>query len=117
MYIFQLSYGSSSPILSDRKRFPNFFRLAGPDQKLNPAKVALLKEFDWKKVATINQALEFFSVVIILSHFYDPNIGEMMWHNPHSISHALWHHEPRIQGQSLIYIWTVVSSFFLSLVE
>ena len=62
-FILQLSYGSSSPILSDRNRFPNFFRLGGPDQKLNPAKIAVMREFNWKKVATINQALEFFSVV------------------------------------------------------
>ena len=58
-----MSYGSSSPILSDRNRFPNFFRLVGPDQKLNAAKIAMMKKFNWKKVATINQALEFFSVV------------------------------------------------------
>ena len=63
LLVFQLSYGSASPILSDRKRFPNFFRLGGPDQKLNPAKIALLNEFNWRRVATINQALEFFSVV------------------------------------------------------
>ena len=62
---FQLSYGSSSPILSDRNRFPTFYRLAGPDQRLNPSKIALMNLFNWKKVATINQALEFFSVVCI----------------------------------------------------
>ena len=70
IYIFQLSYGSSSPILSDRTRFPTFFRLAGPDQNLNPSKIALMELFNWKKVATINQALEFFSVVSGgVSHF------------------------------------------------
>ncbi|XP_045167680.2 gamma-aminobutyric acid type B receptor subunit 1-like [Mercenaria mercenaria] len=62
--ITQFSYGSSSPILSDRKRFPRFFRIALPDQKLNPARIDLMRTFNWKKVATINQALEFFSVVI-----------------------------------------------------
>lgn len=71
--MFQLSYGSSSPILSDRNRFPNFFRLVVPDQMLNPAKIALMKLFNWKKVATINQALEFFSVVkyYILKYVYE----------------------------------------------
>ena len=63
---FQLSYASSSPTLSDRKRFPNFFRVIAPDQTLNAAKVALMEKFNWKKVATINQALEFFSVVCIV---------------------------------------------------
>ncbi|KAL4221901.1 G-protein coupled GABA receptor [Mactra antiquata] len=60
----QFSYGSSSPTLSNRKRFPRFFRLALPDQKLNSARLDLMNEFSWKKVATINQALEFFSAVI-----------------------------------------------------
>ena len=64
-FVFQISYGSSSPILSNRKRFPNFFRLVMPDQKLNAAKIAMMKKYNWKKVATINQALEFFSVVCI----------------------------------------------------
>ncbi|XP_052793391.1 gamma-aminobutyric acid type B receptor subunit 1-like [Mya arenaria] len=59
----QLSYGSSSPILSDRKRFPKFFRIATPDQMVNEARIQLMREFNWKKVATIHQALEFFSVV------------------------------------------------------
>ena len=35
----------------------------GPDNKLNPAKIAFMREFNWEKVATINQALEFFSLV------------------------------------------------------
>jgi hypothetical protein len=30
---------------------------------MNQARIALLNEFKWKKVATIHQALEFFSVV------------------------------------------------------
>ncbi|XP_052793446.1 gamma-aminobutyric acid type B receptor subunit 1-like [Mya arenaria] len=59
----QLSYGSSSPILSDRKRFPKFFRIATPDQMVNEARIQLMREFNWKKVATIHQALEVFSVV------------------------------------------------------
>ena len=63
IFYLQLAYGASSPTLSDRKRFPNFFRVSGPDQKLNPAKIALMREFNWRKVATINQALEFFSLV------------------------------------------------------
>ncbi|XP_053374068.1 gamma-aminobutyric acid type B receptor subunit 1-like [Mercenaria mercenaria] len=60
----QFSYSSPSPILSDRNRFPYFFRIGTPDQKMNLARIALMREFDWKKVATIHQALEFFSVVI-----------------------------------------------------
>ena len=61
--MLQIAYGASSPTLSDRKRFPTFFRVSGPDQKLNPAKIAMMEKFNWKRVATINQALEFFSLV------------------------------------------------------
>ncbi|XP_053374076.1 gamma-aminobutyric acid type B receptor subunit 2-like [Mercenaria mercenaria] len=60
----QFSCGSSSPVLSDRKRFPRFFRITLPDQKHKTARIDLMRAFDWKKVATINQALEFFSAVI-----------------------------------------------------
>ena len=78
----QLSFGSSSPILSDTSRFPNFFRLAVPDQKHAAARIDLLEKYNWKKVATIHQALEFFSVVglvfdfVICSNFTKATIGE-----------------------------------------
>lgn len=71
----KFSYGSSSPILSDRKRFPRFFRLALPDQKLNPARIDLMKTFNWQRVATINQAMEFFSVVNDFCYTLFKNIG------------------------------------------
>lgn len=65
-FFLQIAWGSASPVLSDRNRFPNFYRVIAPDQKLNPAKIALMEEFGWKKVATINQALEFFSMVRLI---------------------------------------------------
>ncbi|XP_060583730.1 gamma-aminobutyric acid type B receptor subunit 1-like [Ruditapes philippinarum] len=60
----QLSYGSVSPVLADRTQFPNFYRLTVPDHKHNPVRIALMRQFNWKKVATINQALQFFSSII-----------------------------------------------------
>ncbi|XP_060583760.1 gamma-aminobutyric acid type B receptor subunit 1-like [Ruditapes philippinarum] len=60
----QVSYESSSPVLSNRARFPRFFRLYPPDQKLNIARIALMKYFNWTMVATINEAREYFSAVI-----------------------------------------------------
>ncbi|XP_053374069.1 gamma-aminobutyric acid type B receptor subunit 1-like [Mercenaria mercenaria] len=69
----QFSYSSPSPILSDRNRFPYFFRIGTPDQKMNLARIALMREFDWKKVATIHQALEFFSVAFKVG-LYGPKI-------------------------------------------
>lgn len=63
IFRLQLSFGSSSPILSDQSRFPKFFRIAAPDQKHTNARIDLLRKYNWMKVATIHQALEFFSVV------------------------------------------------------
>ncbi|XP_052793022.1 gamma-aminobutyric acid type B receptor subunit 1-like [Mya arenaria] len=58
----QLSYGSTSPVLSDRERFPKFFRLSPPDTTINPTRIDLMRTFNWNKIATIHEALEFFSV-------------------------------------------------------
>ncbi|XP_052793035.1 gamma-aminobutyric acid type B receptor subunit 1-like [Mya arenaria] len=60
--ITQLAYGSSSPILSDRDRFRKFFRLSAPDTTMNPTRIDIMRAFNWKKIATIHEALEFFSV-------------------------------------------------------
>ncbi|XP_052245674.1 gamma-aminobutyric acid type B receptor subunit 1-like [Dreissena polymorpha] len=60
--ITQLSYASTSPILSDRARFKRLFRLGAPDQSMNPTRVNLLGAFNWRQVAIIHEALEFFSV-------------------------------------------------------
>ena len=65
MYSIQVSYGASSPILSNRGRFKKFFRLSAPDTNMNPARIDLLRNFNWKKMATIHEAQEFFSVVFL----------------------------------------------------
>ncbi|KAB0798802.1 hypothetical protein PPYR_06682 [Photinus pyralis] len=52
--ILQVSYGSTSPILSDRNRFPLFFRTVAPDSSHNAARISFIKHFGWKMVATFN---------------------------------------------------------------
>ncbi|KAL5007636.1 hypothetical protein ScPMuIL_016442 [Solemya velum] len=59
----QISYGSSSPLLSDRKKYPKFFRLAPPDTALIPARIAILKQYNWQRIATIHESFEIFSAV------------------------------------------------------
>ncbi|GJQ84523.1 GABA-B-R3 [Trypoxylus dichotomus] len=54
--ILQVSYGSTSPILSDRNKFPLFFRTAAPESSKNPARIAFLKHFKWNTVATFSQS-------------------------------------------------------------
>ncbi|KAL5009805.1 hypothetical protein ScPMuIL_012110 [Solemya velum] len=98
----QISYGSSSPILSNRKRFPRFFRLAPPDTTLNPARITLLKYYNWKRVATIHQALEFFSAVTedflekIRNTDIDVVTSEIFYDNPMSQLENMKKHDVRI---------------------
>ncbi|KAH3692853.1 hypothetical protein DPMN_194607 [Dreissena polymorpha] len=99
----QLSFGSSSPTLSDRTRFPKFFRLAVPDQKLNDLRIHMMKNlFNWNIVATIHQAEEFFSVVIddFVEKATANNITllsqEIFMHDPHTRVKNLKNHDARI---------------------
>ncbi|NWX94538.1 GABR1 protein, partial [Nothoprocta pentlandii] len=58
-----LSYGSSSPALSNRQRFPTFFRTHPSATLHNPTRVQLFKKWGWTKIATIQQTTEVFTSV------------------------------------------------------
>ena len=51
----QLSYGDTDPVLSDRDKYPNFFRIVPSDSDFNPARLALLRHFNWSIVGTLFQ--------------------------------------------------------------
>lgn len=51
----QLSYGDTDPLLSDRDKYPNFFRTVPSDSDYNPARLALLRHFNWSSVGTLFQ--------------------------------------------------------------
>uniref|UniRef100_T1KDL7 G-protein coupled receptors family 3 profile domain-containing protein n=1 Tax=Tetranychus urticae TaxID=32264 RepID=T1KDL7_TETUR len=53
-------YGSSSPALSNRSRFPTFFRTHPSATIHNPTRVKLFKEFKWQRIAIILEAEEVF---------------------------------------------------------
>ena len=53
--LFKVSYASTSPALNNRTLYPRFFRTIASDTAFNPARVALMKEFNWKRVATLHQ--------------------------------------------------------------
>ncbi|GAB1301047.1 Gamma-aminobutyric acid type B receptor subunit 1 [Apodemus speciosus] len=57
----ELSYGSSSPALSNRQRFPTFFRTHPSATLHNPTRVKLFEKWGWKKIATIQQTTEVFT--------------------------------------------------------
>ena len=59
----QLSYGSSSPALSNRQRFPTFFRTHPSATLHNPTRVQLFQKWKWTKIATIQQTTEVFTSV------------------------------------------------------
>uniref|UniRef100_A0A8C7S648 Gamma-aminobutyric acid (GABA) B receptor, 1a n=1 Tax=Oncorhynchus mykiss TaxID=8022 RepID=A0A8C7S648_ONCMY len=56
-----LSYGSSSPALSNRNRFPTFFRTHPSATLHNPTRVRLFQKWKWTKIATIQQTTEVFT--------------------------------------------------------
>ncbi|XP_017770672.1 PREDICTED: gamma-aminobutyric acid type B receptor subunit 2 isoform X2 [Nicrophorus vespilloides] len=53
--ILQVSFGSTSPSLSDRNKFPLFFRTVAPDSSHNDAKAAFIRKYKWDTVATFSQ--------------------------------------------------------------
>lgn len=52
----QISFGSTSPNLSDRKKFPLFFRTIPPDSSHNSAKIEFLRYFGWEVVISFTQS-------------------------------------------------------------
>lgn len=59
-YTVVVGYGSSSPALSNRERFPTFFRTHPSATIHNPTRVKLFQKFGWKKIAVILEAEEVF---------------------------------------------------------
>ncbi|XP_064650354.1 gamma-aminobutyric acid type B receptor subunit 1-like [Lineus longissimus] len=59
-----LSYGSSSPALSDRTRFPTFFRTHPSANLQNPTRIKLIKRWNFSRIATIQQIEEVFTSTI-----------------------------------------------------
>ena len=55
MFVFQLSFADTNPELSDRSKYPRFFRNVPSDSDYNPARVQLLKHFNWTRVGTLFQ--------------------------------------------------------------
>ncbi|CAF1122267.1 unnamed protein product [Didymodactylos carnosus] len=53
-----LSYGSSSPALSNRVRFATFFRTHPPATLHNPTRIKFFQLFNWKRIAILIQTEE-----------------------------------------------------------
>lgn len=68
--VSQLSYGSSSPALSNRQRFPTFFRTHPSATLHNPTRVQLFQKWKWTRIATIQQTTEVFTSVSTFLIFF-----------------------------------------------
>ncbi|XP_055540393.1 gamma-aminobutyric acid type B receptor subunit 2 isoform X2 [Wyeomyia smithii] len=62
--IVQVSFGSTSPALSDRREFPLFYRTVAPDSSHHSARIAFIRYFGWDTVATFSENEEGHSLAI-----------------------------------------------------
>ena len=73
----QISYSAGSPALGDRKKYKTLFRTIPSDFNYNPARVAIMKHFNWSRVAVLFQTerSNYFSlvslqlVIVVLKYF------------------------------------------------
>ena len=69
----QIGYSTSSPLFSDKGKFPLYFRTSTSETMENPSRVALLKQFNWKKVAILVQNLDIYVLVRVV------NLEQFFW--------------------------------------
>ncbi|XP_060803785.1 gamma-aminobutyric acid type B receptor subunit 2 [Amyelois transitella] len=62
--IVQVSFGSTSPALSDRSEFPLFCRTVAPDSSHNLARIAFIRKFGWDTVTAFSQNEETYSLSV-----------------------------------------------------
>lgn len=67
---FQLSFAATTPVLADKKKYPNFFRTVPSDNAVNPAVVKFLNFYNWSRVGTLTQDVQRFSEVSVPCVFF-----------------------------------------------
>ena len=60
---FQMGFSAGSSSLSDKTRYPLFFRVNAPETILYTAVVSLLHRFNWKRIAIVKQDEDLFNEV------------------------------------------------------
>lgn len=58
-----MGFSAATPRLSDKTRFPLFFRINAQENILNKAVVSLLRRFNWKRIAIVKQDEDLFNDV------------------------------------------------------
>ncbi|CAD6193046.1 unnamed protein product [Caenorhabditis auriculariae] len=56
-----ISYGGSSPALSNRERFPTLFRTHPSANMQNPTRIRIMEKFKWKKITILMSVEEVFT--------------------------------------------------------
>lgn len=59
----QVSYGANSFYLSDKKKYPLFFRTIPPEEGQNRARLAVLKYFKWNRIAVLTEKEPYYEAV------------------------------------------------------
>lgn len=59
----QVSYGASSFYLSDKEKYPLFFRTIPPEDGHNHGRVAVLKYFKWDRIAILTEREPYYEAV------------------------------------------------------
>ena len=59
----QVSYGASSFYLSDKEKYPLFFRTVPPEEGHNYGRVAVLKYFKWDRIAIVTEREPYYEAV------------------------------------------------------
>ncbi|ELU11519.1 hypothetical protein CAPTEDRAFT_196704, partial [Capitella teleta] len=90
-----VSYSCLSPSLSNKERFPNFFRTSTPDVMQNPARVGIMEKFNWRKVAIFQESNEYFASLM------DSAIVLMDERNITLITNEIFQTDVTLQLQSL----------------
>ena len=61
--LLQISYGASSFYLSDKEKYPLFFRTVPPEEGHNHGRVAVLKYFKWDRIAIVTEREPYYEAV------------------------------------------------------
>ncbi|XP_071477040.1 gamma-aminobutyric acid type B receptor subunit 1-like [Diadema antillarum] len=64
--IVQVSYAASSPSLSNRETYASFYRTNVADSLYNYARLAIIKHYGWRRVATLYENREAYSTAVNL---------------------------------------------------
>lgn len=65
----QISFSLTSPVLSNKKKYPNIYRINPSENIHNPAILALANRFKWKHLFIIKHELSIFNSVSLCYDF------------------------------------------------